>query len=83
MTKLHKNFLYREFTIGEYRLVYAHRREEYQIVLQQYVDRPIDQVIGWDDVGLIAHDVAFDRIEPVWVFLLKQDLTVWLNLKVI
>lgn len=78
--KRHSMWLARVFTVEGYRLVYKHQAEEYRIWLEQRVD---DHGSGWLPIGVVARDVAFDRIEPVWVFLCKQDTDAWLKLYVI
>ena len=77
MKKAHKDFLTRTHTQGTLSIVYDYSiaRKEYTITLQNSYDN------NWSDDGVIETDTSFARIEPVWVFLCKQDSIVWLKTK--
>ena len=77
MKKAHKDFLQLTQTRETFRLVFSYSEgsENYRISLDSFYEG------HWQLEGIVAVGTSFIRIEAVWVFLLKQDVSVWIKLK--
>ena len=71
----HRHFIHRVNTRDGIRLLYNFDKDtgEYTIRLESfYID-------VWQDEGFIVMDTNFTSIEAVWVWLLKQDTSIWIR----